>query len=231
MHVRVRRDAHEQYVLSKVYEKLQPLAPYLTVQVSLIIFCLHLNIGVLCMNFTYISWILITWLIILNKITKDDFGRPFGNFHILRDLEIPLTQVTVGHSELSPIPKTIGNMSSHLIYSTISKMDPVEEIRRSSNSQSTILLDASIASSNQIPWRNAINYNSSAGHNESREISVHGTNHLTAPTSITSSSSYVGNNGRHNIHSPFVTNNPPGNGNPSNQNLLLTSANFFAEES
>ncbi|CAL8080595.1 unnamed protein product [Orchesella dallaii] len=33
VHVRVRRDANEQLVLSKVYEKLQPLAPHLTVQV------------------------------------------------------------------------------------------------------------------------------------------------------------------------------------------------------
>jgi len=37
LHVRVRRDANEQVVLSKIFNKLQPLAPHLTVQVRFIL--------------------------------------------------------------------------------------------------------------------------------------------------------------------------------------------------
>ncbi|XP_021947063.1 zinc transporter 6 [Folsomia candida] len=205
LHVRVRRDANEQLVLSKVYDKFQPLAPHLTVQV-----------------------------------TKDDFGRSFGNLHILRDLDSSLTQVTVGRHNtppetISPIPNELGH-AKHFIYTNTARSHNPPGHSPAQGISSTLLFSDSSLSGVQIQSRSSVAsstsfssvYQANDGIVDSNTLipANDSGNHLNLP----SPRGYQHHNNNY-YHQHTVTNNNNGtSSNHSNQpNLLMSSANYFPD--
>jgi hypothetical protein len=197
-------------VLAKVFKKLQPLAPHLTVQV-----------------------------------TKDDFGRSFGNLHILRDVNSPLTNITIGGSDLSPIPKT-NELNNHLIYSTSSTYRddlfkgqsryPVPNLRFSdssvhypSQSRGSLSSTSSMYQNNNVPTQLTTGASDPHGNYLSSNPQLPATYAPQQPITSTTSSSSNTSNRPHT--SPFVTNGNPSSSNSQalSQNLLISSANHFPD--
>lgn len=179
-------------------------------------------------------------ILLITQVTKDDFGRSFGNLHILRDLDSSLTQVTVGRHNtppetISPIPNELGH-AKHFIYTNTARSHNPPGHSPAQGISSTLLFSDSSLSGVQIQSRSSVAsstsfssvYQANDGIVDSNTLipANDSGNHLNLP----SPRGYQHHNNNY-YHQHTVTNNNNGtSSNHSNQpNLLMSSANYFPD--
>jgi len=160
-------------------------------------------------------------------VTKDDFGRPFSNLHILRDVDSPLTKITIGStSELSPISNS-SQMNDHSIYSVSSTYRDYREDGFNGQGQSRYPIPGLNESSIHYPSQIRPSLTSVSSMYQNNNVPTQITANTT--TATPSDCNAISTSTPRPQISPFVSTSSSSNAQTISQNLLISSANDFPE--